>query len=302
MRTKDLIQSLVGTKKMVVEDLSLEAKTNAIVIKARPTKREQCRCGICHRRPKYYDCGRGVRRWRYSDVGSAMIYVEASAPRVVCKEHGVVTAAVPWERHGARFSKTFEETVTWLTTHTSRTVVAEFMRVEWHTVGGICKSVYKELESQPKSRFDGLVNLGIDETSYKKGHKYMTVVINHDTASVIWCSIGYDKEALAQFFELLTREQRTSIRCVSTDEARWIAAGIKKYCPNGERCVDPFHVVSWATEALNKERRKAWAEANQWQITFTVQRPPAWQSFIISRQSISKSLIKGPDELRRGDF
>ena len=59
MRTKDLIQSLVGTKEMVVEGLSMEAETNAIVIKARPTKREKCRCGICHRRSKYYDCGRG---------------------------------------------------------------------------------------------------------------------------------------------------------------------------------------------------------------------------------------------------
>jgi len=79
MRTKDLIQSLVGTKEMVVEGLSMEAETNAIVIKARPIKREQYRCGICHRRSKYYDCGRGVRRWRCSDLGTAMIYVEAPA-------------------------------------------------------------------------------------------------------------------------------------------------------------------------------------------------------------------------------
>ena len=186
-----------------------------------------------------------------------MIYVEAPAPREVCKEHGVVTAAVPWAQHGARFSKTFEETATWLTNHTSRSVVAEFMRVEWHTVGGICNRVYKELENQSASRFDGLVNLGIDETSYKKGHKYMTVVINHDTASVIWCSVGYGKEVLAQFFELLTPEQRASIRCVSADGASWIAACIQKYCPNAERCADPFHVVSWATEALDKERRSS---------------------------------------------
>ena len=91
----------------------------------------------------------------------------------------------------------------------------------------------------------------------------MTVVINHDTASVIWCSVGYGKKVLAQFFELLTPEQRASIRCISADGASWIAACIQKYCPNAERCADPFHVVSWATEALDKERRKAWAEAHQ---------------------------------------
>jgi len=263
MRTKGLIQSLAGTKKMVVEDIFFEAETNAIVIKARPTRREQYRCGICRRRSKYYDSGRGVRRWRCSDIGSAMVYIEASAPRVFCKEHGVVAAAVPWARHNSRFCKPFEDTVAWLATHTAKTVVSELMRIEWHTVGGICSRVYKELESQSASRFDALVNIGIDETSYKKGHKYLTVVINHDTASVIWCGVGFGKDVLSRFFELLTPDQKASIRCVSADGARWIASCIQKYCPNAECCVDPFHVVSWATEALDNQRRKAWAEARQ---------------------------------------
>ena len=85
---------------------------------------------------------------------------------------------------------------------------------------------------------------------------------NHDTAAVVWCGIGYGKEVLAGFFELLSPEQRASIRCVSADGARWIASCIDEYCPNAERCVDPFHVVTWATETLDKERRRAWSEAH----------------------------------------
>ena len=115
------------------------------------------------------------------------------------------------------------------------------MRIEWHTVGNLCERVYKELEKAAPERFNGLVNIGIDETSYKKGHKYMTVVIDHDTASVVWCGIGYGKEVLSSFFEQLTPEQRASIQCVSADGARWIASCIDEYCPNAERCVDPFH-------------------------------------------------------------
>ena len=49
---------------------------------------------------------------------------------------------------------------------------------------------------------------------------------------------------------------------VSADGARWIAECVEEFCPNAERCVDPFHVVAWATEVLDKERRRAWAEAN----------------------------------------
>ncbi len=263
MRIKDIIRSLVGTDKIVLEDAYQDAKTNAIVIRARPTKREQCRCGVCHRKAVYYDAGRGERRWRALDIGSQIVYVEASAPRVVCKKHGVVTAAVPWARHDSGFCRNFEETVAWLTIRASHSVVAELMRVDWHTIGRICNRVYKDLEATATSRFDGLVNIGIDETSYRKGHKYMTVVVDHDKNAVVWCSAGHGKEVLSRFFEQLTPEQRASIRCVSADGAKWIASCVEEYCSNAERCVDPFHVVSWATEALDEERRKAWAEAHK---------------------------------------
>ncbi len=262
MHTKGLIRALVGTEKIIAEEVFMEAETNAVIIKSRLPVRDRYRCALCHCKSPKYDNGQGLRRWRCLDVGSTKIFVEAESPRVCCKEHGITTAAVPWARHNSRFCKNFEEQVAWLCIHSSKTVVAELMRIEWHTVGDICARVYRDLERQaPTSRFEGLVNIGIDETSYKKGHKYMTVVINHDTASVIWCEIGYGLEVLKKFFEILTPEQRESIRCVSADGARWIAACVEVYCPNAERCVDPFHVVSWATEALDKVRRKAWADA-----------------------------------------
>ena len=262
MRTKEIIQSFVGTSKIVLKDVYTDAETNAIVIKARPTKIEQCRCGLCHRKGKYYDKGQGERRWRALDIGSQMAYIEAPVERVRCKKHGVVTAAVPWARHDTWFCRSFEDTLAWLTVQTSHSVVSEFMRVDWHTVDRACKRVYDDLEAASSCRFDRLVNIGIDETSYKKGHKYITVVVNHDTNSVVWCSKGFGKTVLTQFFERLTPEQRASIRCVSADGARWIAECVEEFCPNAERCVDPFHVVAWATEVLDKERRRAWAEAN----------------------------------------
>ena len=113
------------------------------------------------------------------------------------------------------------------------------------------------------SRFDGLVNIVIDKTSYKKGHKYMTVVVNLDTASIVWCAKGYGKEVLSLSFEQLSPEQRASIKCFSADGALWIASCVENYCPKAERCVDPFHVVSWANEALVIVRRQAWAEAHE---------------------------------------
>lgn len=263
MTAKKLVQLIIGAAGFVLEAIRIDAEMNKVIFAVHPTRREKCRCGICRRKAKRYDKGRGVRRWRCLDVGPWKTYVEAEEPRVICKEHGVVAAAVPWARHNSRFTKSFEETAAWLAVHCAKSAVAEFMRVEWHTVGGICRRVYEELERKGSSRFDGLVNIGIDETSYKKGHKYMTVVVNHDTASVVWCGIGYGKEVLSRFFELLTPQQRKSIRCVSADGARWIADCVAAYCPNATRCIDPFHVVSWATDALDQVRREAWSEAHR---------------------------------------
>lgn len=263
MAAKKLVQIIIGAVGFVLETIRIDTEMNKVVFAVHTTKRESCRCGICHRKAKRYDSGRGKRQWRCLDIGPWKAAVEAEEPRVYCKRHGVVTAAVPWARHGSRFTRSFEETTTWLTVHASRTTVAEYMRVEWRTVGGICRRVCEEMESKKPSRFEGLVNIGIDETSYKKGHKYMTVVINHDTASVVWCGVGYGKEVLSGFFDLLTESQRASIRCVSADGARWIAECVEHYCPNAQRCVDPFHVVSWATDALDQVRREVWHEAHQ---------------------------------------
>lgn len=263
MKSKAMIEAITGTKAIVVNNIFYDRENDTLTIEARVPKREQCRCGICNRKAKYYDKGRGQREWRCNDVGTTKTYIQAESPRVKCEEHGVVTAAVPWARHKSRFCKTFEDTTAWLTVHASKNAVSEYMRVKWHSIGAICDRVYRDLEAQQPCRFDGLIRIGIDETSYKKGHKYMTIVTNHDTGKVIWCSIGYGKETLSGFFKLLTESQRASIQCVSADGARWIADCVKEYCPNAERCIDPFHVVSWATEVLDGERRKVCSELQE---------------------------------------
>ena len=146
MRAKELVQAIIGSKGFVLEDIT---GSTEIKLSVHPTKREKCRCGICHRRAPLYGKGRGMRRWRCLDVGAQRVYVEAESPRVCCRKPGVVTATVPWARHGSRLTKSFEKTAAWLSTHASRSTVSEFMRVEWHTVGGICERVYQELETSP---------------------------------------------------------------------------------------------------------------------------------------------------------
>ncbi len=100
--------------------------------------------------------------------------------------------------------------------------------------------------------FDDLVNIGIDENSYKKGHKYLTLVVNHDTNTVVWVGIGIGKTVLEGFFGLLNDKQKANIKAVSRDGAGWIKDTVEANCPNAIFCIDPFHVVSWVTNILDR--------------------------------------------------
>ena len=265
MHTKTLIKRLLKIERIAVEEVYFETagEEEILVVRTRPLSRDTNRCPMCGERCSRYDSARKTRRWRSLDFSSERVYIEANTPRVKCPKHGVVVAKVPWARHGSEYTYDFETAVTWLALHATAQDVAEYFRIKWHTVGSIAQRVQETLEKEEASRFDNLEKIGIDETSYKKGHKYMTVVINHKTGHLIWAKKGHGKEVLSGFFKELTEEQRIQIKYVTADGALWIADCISDYCPNAERCIDPFHVVAWANDCLDEVRRAAVRQAKK---------------------------------------
>ena len=260
MLTKKILKTVLNVKHTVVDDMKI-LSDGAVAIMVHPTKGAQCRCGKCGRKAPRYDNGRGTRSWRACDWNTRKVCLVADMPRVMCPEHGVVTASVPWARHNSRFTKEFEELATWLSLSCTKTTVSSLLRISWNSIGPIISRMRAELDPDPASRFENLVRIGVDETSYKKGHKYITVVINHDTGKVVWAHEGHGKAIFAKFFRLLSKEQLARIQLVSGDGAKWIQECIDGYCPEAKRCIDPFHVVQWATEALDEARRAAWRDA-----------------------------------------
>lgn len=226
----------------------------------RPLKRLQQRCPHCGARCPGYDCAHAEpRQWRALDLGGVLVYLRYSPRRIHCPVHGIVTEAVPWAFPDSRFTKEFDLQVAWLARNMSSSKIKELMRIDWHTVGRCVTRAQKHLDPDAdKRRLDGLVRIGVDETSYRKGHKYMTVVINHDTGEVVWLHENHGKSVFEKFFQSLTDEQRASIRYVSGDGARWIDDCIKQYVPHAKRCVDPFHVVQWAGQTIDALRKQIW--------------------------------------------
>jgi len=260
VRDVSLWGALLGVEKTVIERIEYDEDADLLVAHVRPTSRARSRCGRCRRRSPGYDAGQGRRRWRALDLGTVRAVLEADAPRVTCREHGVGVASVPWARHDAGHTYAFDETVAWLATQSSKSTVTQLMRIAWRTVGSIITRVWADVDAGC-DRLQGLARIGIDEISYKKGHKYLMVVVDHDARRLVWAAPGRTSATVREFFDLLGPQRCAAITHVSADGADFIDAVVAAACPQAIRAADPFHVVKWATEALDEVRRGAWNDA-----------------------------------------
>ena len=220
VRNVSLWRAVLGVdRRTVIERVEFDEEADAVVAHVRSRRLRKRRCGRCGRRAAGYDQGEGRRRWRALDLGELRSFLEADAPRVDCPEHGPTVIQVPWARHAAGHTRAFDDTVAWLAVHTSKTAIVELVRIAWATVGAIVARVVDEARAAVDP-FDGLRRVGIDEISYKRGHRYLTVVVDHDTGRLVWAAKGHDKKTLEGFFDLLGGERCAIIRLVSCRRGR----------------------------------------------------------------------------------
>lgn len=255
VRGLSVIKRLLDVERTVIEDVVVEDQ--GLVVHARVWAREQNRCAHCGRRCARYDTGRGRRRWRALDFGSTPVFIEAAVQRVKCPQHGVVIARFPWARRDSGFTRAFEDQIAWLATNTSASTVAQLMRIAWRTVGRILTRAVEDANS----RVDLLANvrrIGIDETSYRRGHRYLLVVVCHDTGRLLWAAEGRSQATLQGFFDALGEERCQRVTHVSCDAAAWLHASVVQNCPQAIICMDAFHVVQWVNEAVDEVRRQHW--------------------------------------------
>lgn len=131
------------------------------------------------------------------------------------------------------------------------------LRVGWPTVGRICARVLRERLGP--ARFEGLRRIGIDGVSYRRGLRYLTLVLDHDSGRVVWVSEGARaKTSLDGFLAALGRERADAIEAVSVDLAPGYHKALSEGLPRAATCVDPFHVVKLANRALERFRRTQW--------------------------------------------
>lgn len=155
---------------------------------------------------------------------------------VACPEHGVVVAAVPWARPGSRFTTAFEDTCAWLVCHATLSVVAVLLRIAWRSVSDIVTRVVAARAGQT-DRLAGLRRIGIDEISYRKGQRYLLVIVDHDSGRLVWAGNNRTDQTLRRFFDELGAERAAALTH-STPTARSGWSGSIPSSPNASarRC------------------------------------------------------------------
>ncbi|MEM9460076.1 MAG: ISL3 family transposase, partial [Myxococcota bacterium] len=212
------------------------------------------RCADCgHKVRSVYD--RRERRWRHLDLGGIKVELRYPIRRVRCSRCGVLVEAVPWAEPGSGFTLAFERHVAYLAQRSDQTAVTEQMRVTWRTVGRIIRRVVRRHHARMGDRLDGLRIIGIDELSYRRHHEYVTIVVDHERAEVVWASEGKSAETLRGFFDLLGPERCSKLEVVTIDMSAAYIKAVTDAAPHARLVFDRFHVQRLAHDALDEVRR-----------------------------------------------
>ena len=249
--------------------------------------------------------------WRHLDLGVWRLEIHCRRRRLWCPQHGARTEGVPFARPGAEFTRDFECLVAWLATRTDKSTIKRMLRIDWDTVGRIVKRVCDD-ELDP-GRLNDLYDIGIDEVSWKRQHKYLTLVVDHQRRQVVWGCKGSGAAAADAFFDELdppppdavaehAKQPRAAsepaimvpfgpcatvpaghgipgawlapgleiepaifaragrLRAVSMDMGPGYAKSVREHAPQAIVCIDPYHVVQLANQALDEVRRAYWNE------------------------------------------
>ena len=113
-----------------------------------------------------------------------------------------------------------------------------------------------------KTLYEGLVRLAIDEIAIKKGHNYMTVVLDYDTGRVVWMGEGRQTATIDAFFEAMPTDIREGIEAVAIDMWEPYIQSVSRWCPQADIVFDLFHMVKAFNKVIDDIRNEEFRKAN----------------------------------------
>jgi transposase len=240
-----------------VKSVSVETDSSdrPVVVVEVKSRSRRARCGECNRKcRRQHGAREKVRSWRHLGMFGVRVMLRGDVRRVICARCGVRTTSVPWSRTGSLFTREFEDEVAWFLQHTDQTSTATYFGISWVTAGKIAQRVVAE--KLDGSLLENLHFIGVDEISYGRPKKFLTVVVDHERGRVVWAAEGKSSETLGQFFQLLGAERSSRIEVVTMDMSAAYIKSVTEQIPQAEIVFDRFHVVRLLLDAIDEVRRE----------------------------------------------
>jgi len=215
--------------------------------------RHRWRCAVCGSRqvrPK----GRKPRKFHGVPIGTRPVHIRFDVPRVQCLECGKTRQVeVTFAQPRRRYTKAFRNYLLSLAQFMTILDVALLLQVSW----GMVKEIQKEDLGRRfgKPRLKGLRRIAIDEIAVRKGHRYLTVVLDLESGRVVFVGQGKGAEALKPFWKRL-RLSRAKIEAVATDMSWAYIFAVSANLPEAAIVCDRFHVIKLLNDKLTELRRE----------------------------------------------
>lgn len=211
-------------------------------------------CPQCGRECNVYD-RLPERTWRHLSVMQYMLELRCGVPRCECPEHGIKTISVPWAEPGSRFTAHFEAfAVDIMLACRSLTQAADLLQLHWDSVQRLIdRAVERGLARRTT---DGLRLVGLDEKSFQRGQRYISLMTDLSGRRVLEVVAGRDTVQAMALWESLPAEQRAKVEAASMDMGANFKSATLKAAPHVAIVHDRFHVSKHLNEAVDRTRRE----------------------------------------------
>ena len=195
------------------------------------------------------------RVWRHGDCLFYPCYVHCRRPRVRCGEHKTKVVEAPWARKSSRFTLMFEGYAMLLLADMPILKASKLLRCNEKSLTRILR--YWVQEAVEKDNLQEVRSIAADETSFKRGQSYVTVIIDAAKRRVIDVEDGRAAQQIIDFSYKLEEKGGSCERIsfVSSDLSSAYRTGFQFCFPNAKHTVDKFHVKKLLLDALDEVRK-----------------------------------------------
>jgi transposase len=247
--------SLGLTEPWYIEKASFDAEEMAVRIHVGVRKTAAITCPVCGAETKRFGYEKNLRVWRHGDCMFYPCYVYCRRPKVLCPNCGAQQVSAPFERKNSRFTLLFEGYALMLLAEATVAKAAKWLRCDEKSLVKIMRHWVNKAVKE--TNLSEVAMLAIDETSFKRGHKYVTLVVDADKRRVIDVEEGREMKAVEVFAEKLSAKggDPTKVTAVTSDMSKTFLPAIEKHFPNAENTIDKFHVKKVLIDALDEIRK-----------------------------------------------